>query len=284
MRLVEISPNSFTETRQQIDEVFDTSGLKTPRESIAVYGGATRSALIEVTTGRSLVVRDLDLVTVGEEYLGADYLALFKKLYPGENYDFVQGDHYESPRDVLTARVDYTINQSAIVLGQNPRLVTSTKALEDATDRIVSPTIERVKDTHLLGQSHNPLEQTRYHKILSEMPARGSYLTAVLRASGLNFDLSMEDQPRVTNPTETYEFYLGLMARKSLEVDELERGPGDISATSIMIELFRELNLTNKRVRTTGDIVRFCHDIQADFPSLDFSDTSEIGDMIESTR
>ncbi len=261
------SPDLFPGTYQAITTRFDT--VKALNDSIAVYGGGARSGLLEVTLGVRRPIRDVDLVAIGDAVTDEQYTQMHKLLNPS---DYTE-PHVERHPDLETLfkdRLDFTMNQVAILLGARRVLVASTLAVEACRDRLIVPTEGRIRETKKFEAGGDETAK-QYLRNRTNVPARAAYFAAVFRAAGLDFDIDLLDHPRPTNPEESHSFFLGLMVRKSLMVDEAERGPGDITATNILIELYRELHMTaSPKTQTLEDVVKFCQDIHEQHPHLKF--------------
>jgi hypothetical protein len=192
---------------------------------------------------------------------------------------------------LFSDNIDFTINQAAIELVSPIRLTASSLAVEACRRRIIQITEGRIKQTeHFLTNGNSNSEDKEafrnWKKFLRNrtgMPARAAYFAATLRAAGFDFDYDLQDHPKPESPEEAHTFFLGLMVNKALQVDEAERGPGDIIATRILFDLYEEMGLTNGvKPAIPEQVAAYCETVNSEHPQLKFHG-SEVAGLVKHT-
>jgi hypothetical protein len=281
MQINQIGAEQFPGISESYVRQIAVTGLDLPIGSIAVCGGAARSALVEATIGEYKQPRDWDFFAVGEKCPDATFLDLNDQLSPEDSNGAVA--RVSEVNDWLEQFTDFTINQGVLLHGTVPVLHVARSAISACVDRLIIPTPQCIQETinNAENAATDKVAKTLYLRSRTNMPAKAAYLVAGFRASGIDFDYDMLDHPRPSHPNDTHRFYLGIMVRKSLMVDQQERGEGDISATKIMFELFREMKMVGKfRPRKPEDIIKYCESVHRQNRHLQFYG-SAIADLVQ---
>lgn len=259
----------FPYTSRALGECLEGVSLDGQRASVAIFGGCARSALLELTLGIKRPIRDIDLVAFGNACTNVRFAELHKTLNPTDEAA-VKATRYPDIPTLFATGLDFTINQAVIELGIAPRLTASTLAVNACVSRLLIPTQGRIDETKKLA-ADGALTEKQFLRNRTNMPARTAYFVAVFRAAGIDFNFDLLDHPRPVSPEQAHSFFLGLMVRKSLMVDEAERGPGDTSATRLLIDLYREMNMIGSATpKTVEGVVAFCEAVNAQHPHLKF--------------
>ena len=268
--IIELGAESFPVTHAALQPRLTTIPEENRHVNAVVHGGAARAAMMEAVLGIQRPIRDIDMC--GMDRADPDVVhRLYEFANPGEVDNLGQKPHVFSSVQTLFDRfLDFTINQAVLNLRGDLLLCTET-AIGACRERVIRVTDARVAHVVALGESEDPFAQKQFLRDRTGMPARAAYFVAALRAAGHDFSHDLGDLPRPANLDEVHTFYLGLMARKCLQVDEIERGEGDVTATSLLIEGYREIGLTAAETPTkVEDVVAFCEAITAQHPHLEF--------------
>ena len=288
MNYVAFEAAQYPQTAEALAQLLGDKDMSGLTESIFIQGGTARSALLEATIGVIRPVRDLDFAAIGDRVNEDQYNQLRQDLNPDDaQYAVGKIPRAESIAALLATNVDFTINQ-AVMLLSGKHLVTSDQAIRACEKRVIQPTAERTDVTKTLHAEHNAdpediAKLKRFRRNQTGMPARGAYLAAVLKAAGVDFKVDMADHPMPRDAEDAHTFFLGLMVNKALMIDEIERGPGDITATQYLFGLYDEMSLTNGALPTAPeDIVAYCEVVNDEHPQMKFRG-SQIASLVKHT-
>lgn len=237
-------------------------------ERLFVRGGSARSGLLEAVAGIQRPVRDVDFVTFGDSLTDEEYKDIDTIINPDERHVNPNAPRFSTIDHLFDEGVDFTINQAVINLSEHSHLTASPLAVEACRRLVIIPTEGQVRTTLKLATQ---LDVKPFRRLETGIPARAAYFVASHRANSHDFTYDLVDHPRPSSPEDTHTFFLGLMARRALIVDERERGTGDITATQLLIDLYREMGLTKEPVpKSIEDVVKFCQEIHNQHPHLKF--------------
>jgi hypothetical protein len=292
MNMVRFQPQEFPNTSKALTEQLEEAGLEGTNGSLAVFGGCARSGVLEAAEGIERPIRDVDLVAIGNGCDDESYKAAHMQLNPQDDPNKIFIPRFPDVDSLFSDNVDFTINQAAIELVAPIQLTASSLAVEACRRRVILITEGRVKQTEYFLANGNSNSEDKeafknWKKFLrnrTSMPARAAYFTATLRAAGYDFDYDLQDHPKPEKPEETHTFFLGLMINKALQVDEAERGPGDITATRILFDLYKEMGLsTGVEPATPEQVAAYCETVNSEHPQLKFHG-SEIAGLVQHTE
>lgn len=268
MNLLTVSSTEFPLTQKEIAS--RTEGYSQDLGKIAIFGGAARSALLEATLDIVRPVRDLDVIGI-DSSLSSESFKDAHHIFNPEDKDRESTKVVKFNGEVAALKtVDFTINESLMLLGEKKSLVVSRDAVNHSRARVIKPAAAMIQLTRDLMKGGDSTHR-QFLRNRTGMPARAAYFAATLRAAGNDFSIDLLNHPRPKDPSETHRFFLGATVKKSLMMDEIERGPGDITATKILFELFRELKLADDCLpQTPEDVIAFCEQINDQYPQLHF--------------
>jgi hypothetical protein len=291
MNMLHFQLQEFPNASRALTEQLEEAGLEATDGSLAVFGGSARSGVLEATEGIKRPIRDVDLVAIGNDCDDESYKAAHMRLNPNDDPNKIFIPRFPDVEGLFSDNVDFTINQAAIELVSPIRLTASSLAVEACRRRIIQITGGRIKQTeHFLTNGNSNSEDKEafrnWKKFLRNrtgMPARAAYFAATLRAAGFDFDYDLQDHPKPESPEEAHTFFLGLMVNKALQVDEAERGPGDITATRILFDLYEEMGLTNGvKPAIPEQVAAYCETVNSEHPQLKFHG-SEVAGLVKHT-
>jgi hypothetical protein len=281
----ELAPSSFANTLNSVSTNLGSYCGSLPVNAVTLFGGTARSALLEAAIGIVRPIRDADIAAIGDELSDEDFVDLHHHLNPEDtNRATTHVVRHPDKEDLLKHNADFTINQVVLDLG-NMTLLATSDALAACSDKLIKPTQARIERTVHRSQTIETVTANKqYLRDRTGMPTRAAYFTATLRAAGEDFSYDMLDHPVPTSPGEVHTFFTGLMVRKSLAIDELDRGAGDTTATNLMFEIYKEMGLIDDTPpKTVEQIVAFCQGINMEHPQLKYFG-SEIAQMVQHTR
>ncbi len=281
MILREFTVETFPRTSASVSAVLDVALVGALQPGIVIYGGAARSALLEATHGLQMPVRDIDICAYGSSAPEELLTQLSQQLSP-DDAEYNQPRRYASIEDVF-ASVDFTLSEAVMPLDGRLPLHVTDAAVTDAKSRIVRITEARIKQTIALGNTDEEAAQKQYLRNRTNLPARAAYLTALFRSNGVDFTTELGDHPRPAGPEDAHTFFLGLAVRKALQLDQMVRGEGDITVSTLLIEELGALGLTRAaKPGRVEDIVKFCEQIHEQHPHLKFFG-SKVASMVRHT-
>jgi hypothetical protein len=285
MTLATFQSGEFPKTADALAAHLEAVDLHDINGSIAVFGGSARNGLLEAVSGIERPIRDLDLVAIGDGCDDERYTAVHMQLNPDDDPNKLFIPRFDSVATLIRDNVDFTINEAALEIGGDPQLTASSAAIDASKSKIIQITDGRIKQTEDFA-SHGEDDVRNWKKFLrnrTNMPARAAYFVAVFRAAGVDFDYDLLDHPRPSKPEEAHSFFLGLMVNKALQVDEAERGAGDITATRILFDVYGEMGLTTvAQPRTPEQVAAYCETVNEEHPQLKFRG-SEVASLVKHT-
>lgn len=279
---MEVIPSShFPSTLAEISSRKPSSAVDI--DGLALYGGAGRSTLLESTLGIVRPVRDLDLIAIGRKATNRQFVDTHHALNPKDRHRAsTKVVRFKTTHDAIDS-VDLTIHQTVLPLTTPFDLIASPQAIEDATAKIIAPSDKRIEETKQLATGGEATHR-QYLRNRTSVLARAAYLAAVLRADGHDFTIELRDHPRPNDPSETHRFFLGTMVKRALMMDELERGPEDITATTHLFDIYRELDISNLDSPVSPEeVIAFCEDVNDQYPQLRFTG-SKISSRVTHTK
>jgi hypothetical protein len=273
MEITTFQADAFPKAADALSAQLKAVDLHDINGSVAAFGGSARNGLLEAVSGIQRPIRDLDLVAIGEGCDDERYTAIHMQLNPNDDPEKLFIPRFDSVATLMQDNVDFTINQAAVELGSAPQLTASSIAIDACKSKIIQITEGRIKQTEEFA-SHGEEDVRNWKKFLrnrTNMPARAGYFVAVFRAAGVDFDYDLLDHPRPDKPENAHTFFLGLMVNKALEVDEAERGSGDITATRILFDVYGEMGLTkDTQPQTPEQVAAYCESVNEEHPQLKF--------------
>lgn len=237
-------------------------------ESVVLYGGGARNALLEATGNSYFPLRDIDLVPIGDDLDDDDFRTLHYKINPSDPDKKIRVFRYPSTDELLAGNVDFTINEAFMRLAGGLELSATDRAMDAVDSRIIVPTAGRIRLTKSLQAAGESMHK-RFLKNETDMPARAAGFVAVFATAGSEYNYDLLDHPRPEKPFDTlaprdlerraHPFFLGLAVDKVLSIDEAERQPDDITATKVLLEIYKEMGLieANTPSETIEDVVAF---------------------------
>ncbi|MBW3569404.1 hypothetical protein KY385_04710 [Candidatus Parcubacteria bacterium] len=274
LSLVEITTfqaEAFPEVADTLATQLKAADLQDINGSVAVFGGSARSALLEAVSGIERPIRDLDLAAIGDGCDDERYKAIHMQLNPNDDPERLFIPRFDSILTLLRDNVDFTINEATIGIGSEPKLTASSLAIGACKSKVIQITEGRIKQTESFAAHCDVRNWKKFLRNRTNMPARAGYFVAVFRASGIDIDYDLLDHPRPDKPESAHTFFLGLMVNKALEVDEAERGPGDITATRILFDVYGEMGLTkDTQPQTPEQVAAYCERVNEEHPQLKF--------------
>lgn len=273
MNLVTFQGEAFPKTSLDLALQLEAADLSGINGSLVVFGGSARNGLLEAVSGIERPIRDLDLAAIGDNCDDERYKAIHMQLNPGDDPSKLFIPRFASVADLLQENADFTINQAAINMGEGRQLTASSLAINACKSRLIQITQERIKQTAdfaACGES-DVRNWKKFLRNRTNMPARAAYFVAVFRAAGVDFDYDLLDHQRPNRPEEAHTFFLGLMVNKTLQIDEAERGAGDITATRILFDVYGEMGLTKSiQPQTPEQVAAYCETVNEQHPQLKF--------------
>ncbi len=286
MNLATFQANEFPAAHGTLVERLD--GVEDSKlEGLVIFGGSARNSLLEAVEGIERPIRDVDLAAIGDGCSDEAYRAVHMGLSPEDDPDKIYIPRHPDIGDLLGGNTDFTINQAVIELGETFQLTASSLAISACQSRIIQVTEGRVEQTESFraGGEDDIRNWKKYLRNRTNMPARAAYFVATLRAAGFDFGYDLLDHARPDGPAEAHTFFLGLMVNKALQIDEVERGPGDTTATRILFDLYGEMGLVGTDTATPStpeQIAAFCESVNEEHPQLKFYG-SEVAGLVKHT-
>lgn len=285
MQLIETDKSAFPRTSYEIARRTDRHIPMLNIANIVISGGAARSALLEATLGIVRPVRDIDVVGVDRSVSDTDFKDAHHAFNPTDTKRNTTRVKRLNNEVAAVGAVDFTLHEGLLRIdGGSPRLKTSTTAIADARARLITPTQSRIQAAIRLREGGEATHR-QFLRDRTSLPARAAYLAATLRAAGNDFSIDLLDHPTPKKPSEAHRFFLGVMVKKTLVMDELERGAGDIVATQALFDIYRELGLADVRVPKTPEaVIAYCEDVNDQFPQLHFGGSEIAARVVHTSK